>query len=227
MPDDATVNPVPDPQRPAGPGPGASTPQPMAAAEPWSPVATPPPALSATASAPPARVISPVNEAIPTAAPVASDLPIGTIPEASQRRRWAKAQLSNWRLFVVRFFCSGVAVIITVVLVPGLSFSGWQWGQFTAIAIIFGLLNALVKPVLQFLVLRFIFSTYGVVVVLINALLLWVLSEVLDDRLYATGVLPMVVGGLVVGVAGLMLETISGANPPVLDRDYKERNGLR
>jgi hypothetical protein len=30
----------------------------------------------------------------------------------------------------------------------------------------------------------------------------------------------------VVGVLGLFLETLLGATPPVLDRDYKERNGL-
>ena len=34
-------------------------------------------------------------------------------------------------------------------------------------------------------------------------------------------------GGVVVGILGLIFETLLGATPPVLDRDYKERNGLR
>ena len=29
-----------------------------------------------------------------------------------------------------------------------------------------------------------------------------------------------------VGILGLVFETVLGANPPMLDRDYKERNGL-
>ena len=37
----------------------------------------------------------------------------------------------------------------------------------------------------------------------------------------------LVFGGVVVGIMGLIFETLLGATPPVLDRDYKERNGLR
>jgi len=120
-----------------------------------------------------------------------------------------------------------VAVVLTVALIPGLLFLGWEWGQFTRIAVIFGILNATVKPLLQFLVLRYIFSTYGIVVVLINALLLVLLSLIMEDTFVAARPLSVLAGGALVGVLGLMLETLLGATPPVLDRDYKERNGLR
>jgi putative membrane protein len=140
---------------------------------------------------------------------------------------WARVQASNWRLFLIRFLCAGVAVVATVVIVPGLGFVGWRWGEFTRIAIIFGLLNATVKPLLQFLVLRFIFSTYGIVVVIINTLLLLLLAAILDDTFEVYRPVSLVMGGLVVGILGLIFETLLGATPPVLDRDYKERNGLR
>ena len=89
------------------------------------------------------------------------------------------------------------------------------------------MLNATVKPLLQFLVLRFIFSTYGIVVVDHQHAAPGPARG--DPRRHLRG-LPARVGrwsgGLVVGVLGLILETLLGATPPILDRDYKERNGL-
>jgi putative membrane protein len=117
-------------------------------------------------------------------------------------------------------------VAVTVALVPGLGFVGWRWGQGLVIALVFGLLNATVKPVLQFLVLRFILSTYGVVVVLINAVLLALLGAIMDDTFVASRPIALLAGGALVGVLGMVIETLLGATPPVLDRDYLDRNSL-
>jgi putative membrane protein len=210
----AEMTPVPVAERPleATPSPG---PAPATAAV----------ALSAAAAPRPSIDIR--NEAIPAVPPEAGTGPVGSIPAAHARAVWSRVQASNWRLFLIRFLCAGLAVVVTVAIVPGLGFVGWSWGQFTRIAIIFGLLNATVKPLLQFLVLRFIFSTYGIVVVVINALLLLLLAAILDDTFEVYRPVSLVMGGLVVGILGLIFETLLGATPPVLDRDYKERNGLR
>lgn len=167
-----------------------------------------------------------LNEAIPAEAPPMGESGVGTIPQANAARIWARAQATNWRLYLVRFVCAGLAVVVTVVLIPGLRFETWRWGQFTQIAIVFGVLNMTIKPVLQFLSLRFIFSTYGLVVVVINTLLLVLLGVVLPDHINAERPIAVLAGGLLVGVLGLVFETVLGANPPMLDRDYKERNGL-
>jgi putative membrane protein len=167
-----------------------------------------------------------LNEAVPEQPPAAGLDRVGSIPQANVTRQWVRAQLTNWRLYLIRFLCAGLAVVVTVLLIPGLRFERWQWGQFAAIALVFGLLNMTVKPMLQFLSLRFIFSTYGLVVVLINTLLLFLLGMILPDLVNAARPTAVLAGGLLVGVLGLVFETILGANPPVLDRDYKERNGL-
>ncbi|MGB7979574.1 MAG: phage holin family protein [Candidatus Nanopelagicales bacterium] len=151
---------------------------------------------------------------------------VGTVPHASATRVWSKAQLSNWRLYLIHFLVAGIAVVLTVLLVPGLRFTGWGWGEFVRIAVIFGLLNAIVKPLLQFLALRFILNTYGLVVVLINTVMLGLLGWLMPDQFQAERPLALLAGGFVVGVLGLVLETLLGANQPVLDRDYRERNGL-
>jgi len=150
----------------------------------------------------------------------------GSLPAVSRKRFSARAQLSNWRLYLVRAISAGLSVILAVIIVPGLSFVGWQWGQGIEIAVIFALLNAFVKPVLQFLSLRFLFSSYGIVIVLINTVLLWLLSLIMDDRLVATTLVSVLLGGVLIGVLGAAVDALLGADFPSLDRDYKERNGL-
>lgn len=224
--------PAPEPE-PADPGPTVTADAPDVVSIPeWAP--GPHVALSTSASVPSALEVltesKPAlevrNEAIPAVAPKAGSGPVGSIPAAHGRAAWTRVQAYNWRLFLIRFLCAGLAVVLAVALVPGLGFVGWSWGQFTRIAIVFGLLNATVKPLLQFLVLRFIFSTYGIVVVVINALLLLLLGAILEDTFEVYRPVSLLIAGLVVGVLGLVLETLLGATPPVLDRDYKDRNGL-
>jgi putative membrane protein len=133
--------------------------------------------------------------------------------------RRLRHDLLNWRLFLVRVLTSGLAVVVTVVLLPGLRFDQWGWGEFVLIGLVFGLLNAVLKPLIQFFALRYLIASYGLVVVLINALLLALLSWILGGEIQGRGVLAYLIGGLLVGVIGLLLDTIAGATPPILDRD--------
>ncbi len=135
---------------------------------------------------------------------------------------WAVRRLSadfgNWRLLLVRTLTSGLAVVVTIFVVPGLSFQHWRDGDFLLVGLVFGLLTAVVKPVLQFLSLRYLVVSYGLVIVLLNVVLLWLLSVLLGHLIHVRGLLAPLLGGLVVGVVGLLLDTIAGATPPILDR---------
>jgi putative membrane protein len=144
-------------------------------------------------------------------------------------RAWAvrrlTADVGNWRLLLVRTLTSAVAVVFTVFVVPGLSFQHWRDGDFILVGIVFGLLVALVKPVLQFLALRYVVVSYGLVLVLVNAVLLWLLSVLLGHLIHARDLLAVLLGGLVVGVVGTLLDTIAGATPPILDRSPEPGEG--
>ncbi len=136
---------------------------------------------------------------------------------AAMARAHLRSDVLNWRLALVRIVSSGLAVIITVVLLPGLSFTGWQWGQLLVVSVVFGLLNAFVKPILQFFTLRYLVATYGLVVVLINAFLLWLLTSILDQWAEVRGLRALLPGGLIVGVLGLFFDAILGTTRPILD----------
>ncbi len=99
----------------------------------------------------------------------------------------------NWRFLLVRILVNAIALALTAALVPKIYFvdkSVWNW---LFMAIMLGVLNALLKPILQFLTLQFLFVTYGLVIVLVNTLILWLLSFLfparfaVDNLLWALG----------------------------------------
>jgi putative membrane protein len=164
----------------------------------------------------------------------AIDEPSGGAPPATTERRAkvhhyfvtdvARARLvsdwANWRLWLTRIVTNGLAVVVTVLVLPGLRVDRWYLGIFVLTGLVFGLLNAVVKPIIQFFALRYLVVSYGFVVVLINAFLLAMLSWILGNELAWRGVLPLLVGGLLVGALGLVFETIAGATPPILDHRH-------
>jgi putative membrane protein len=77
---------------------------------------------------------------------------------------------------LLRWGCTALAIFAAVKLLPGLYFEG-PWWQLGIVALIFGLLNALVRPVLQFLTCPLIILTLGLFILVINAAMLWLTAE--------------------------------------------------
>jgi putative membrane protein len=125
----------------------------------------------------------------------------------------------NWRFLLVRILVNAIALAITAAVTPKVYFvdkSVWSW---LLIAVMLGILNALLKPVLQFLTLPFIFVTYGLVIVLVNALLLWLLSLLFPARFAVDNLLWALVGGLVLGLLSSFLESLLGLTMPIMPEE--------
>ena len=128
----------------------------------------------------------------------------------------------NWRFLLVRIVVNALALVITALVVPSIYFvdkSIWNW---LLMAVMLGVLNALIKPILQYLTLRFIFATFGLVVVLINTLLLWLLSILFPARFAVESILWAVVGGLVLGMVSSFLESLLGLTMPIVPDEPPE-----
>lgn len=125
----------------------------------------------------------------------------------------------HWRFLLVRILVNAIALAITAAVTPKIYFvdkSVWSW---LLMAFTLGVLNALLKPVLQFLTLPFIFVTYGLVVVLVNALLLWLLSLIFPDRFAVENLLWALLGGLVLGLVSSFLESLLGLTMPIVPEE--------
>lgn len=135
-------------------------------------------------------------------------------------KRFAFIQHFNWRILLLRVLVNASALLITAAIVPKIYFVDRHLLTLLWMALVLGILNALVKPVVQFLTLPFIFATSGVVIVLINAGLLWFLSVLFPSLFAVNGFAWALLGGLVMGLLGSFLESLLGVTPPIVPEKY-------
>jgi putative membrane protein len=111
--------------------------------------------------------------------------------------------------FLIRLLINAVALYAAVSLVPGiLPLPGTTWVSYLGLALIFGLLNALVRPLLKFLTCPLIILTLGLFTLVINTLLFWLTGLIgLNFGIGFTvdGFWPAFLGGLIVSIVSVIL----------------------
>jgi putative membrane protein len=106
---------------------------------------------------------------------------------------------------VIRFMVNTLVLITTIAVVPGIQISDQPFSLWIA-ALVFGAVNALVKPVVIVLTLPFTILSAGLFVFVIDGLLL-ILTEVASGRrLVVDNVGWAIVGGVVMGFASTVIE---------------------
>jgi putative membrane protein len=111
---------------------------------------------------------------------------------------------------LLRWVCNAIAIFAAVKLLPGLYFNG-PWWQLGIVALIFGLLNALVRPVLTLLTCPLIILTLGLFTLVINAAMLWLTaksSEVFGIDFRVSGFWSAFWGALVISVISAILNLL-------------------
>lgn len=121
-------------------------------------------------------------------------------------------QLFELRRVVIRWLINTLAIFAAVWIVPGIEFSGPGW-QLGIVALILGLLGALLRPFLLFFALPLILLTLGLFVLVINALLL-ALTSALADQLgiafHVDSFGAAFLGGLVISLVSTLLNFLVG-----------------
>ncbi len=116
------------------------------------------------------------------------------------------------RHLLVRLIINAAALFVAVQLIPGMHFVGGP-GKLLLVALVFGLVNAIVRPVLTLLSCPLIVVTLGLFLLVINALMLgltsW-LSSRLDLGFHVDGFWPALLGGLVIGLVSTALTLFVG-----------------
>jgi putative membrane protein len=112
--------------------------------------------------------------------------------------------------FILRWVINAVALFLAVYLVPGVNLQG-NWTSIIWLALIFGLINAFLRPLLKLLTCPLIFLTLGLFTLLINTFLFWLTSQVgqaFGIGFTVAGFWPAFLGGLVVTVVSVVLSLI-------------------
>jgi putative membrane protein len=87
--------------------------------------------------------------------------------------------------FLLRAALTGVALWVVTLIVPGIGFIGGDTtlarvGIIFVVAVIFGLVNAIIKPIVQIISIPLYILTLGLIHIVINALMLWITSWITE-----------------------------------------------
>ena len=118
--------------------------------------------------------------------------------------------------YVIQILINAAALYVAQLLIDGVDFDFNQenaWLSFLLVALIFGLVNTFLKPVLRILTLPNTILTLGIFLLVLNALLLLLVGAISGElRLGFTvdGFLPALLGSIVISLVGLVLSMVVG-----------------
>jgi putative membrane protein len=117
--------------------------------------------------------------------------------------------------FLIRVLASAAALAVATAVVPGIELTT---GSVTskvltliAVALIFGVINAFLKPIVKIVGCAFYILTLGLIALVVNALLLWLTSWLageLNLPWHITGFWPAFWGAIIVSVVGWLLSIL-------------------
>jgi putative membrane protein len=110
-----------------------------------------------------------------------------------------------WRLLI-----NTAALWAATRVVPGISYTG-DWRLLLGVALVFGVLNTLVRPVLKLLTFPLLILTLGLFTFVLNAIMLWltsVASDALGLGFRVTGFRAAFLGALVVSIVSFALSLL-------------------
>jgi len=109
--------------------------------------------------------------------------------------------------FLLHLLVTAVAFWVATRVVSGISYSGPLAGLLL-VALVFGLVNAVARPILTLLSCPLIVVTLGLFLLVINALMLWLTSWLSDKfalGFHVDGFVTALLGGLVIGIVSTVL----------------------
>lgn len=112
---------------------------------------------------------------------------------------------------LIRWAVNAIALWVAIELVPGLNYVAESYVSLLIIALIFGLVNALVRPILLLLTCPLILLTLGLFILIVNAVMLsltvW-LSGLFNLGLTSEGFLATLLGALVISIVSGVINLI-------------------
>lgn len=118
---------------------------------------------------------------------------------------------------LIRWLVAALALFLAAWIVPGIEVEPSAWWVFAAMAVVLGLVNAVIRPVLKFLSCGLIILTLGLFSLVINALTLWLASSIAVNwfhvGFYVRGFWAAFWGALIVSIATVILSALFRDQP--------------
>ena len=107
-----------------------------------------------------------------------------------------------------RWLASALALLFVAYVLPGITVV--SWGAAFIGALVIGLVNAIIGPVVKLLTTPIRWLTLGLFTLVINAVLFWLASEFVPG-FEASGAVDVFLGALLYGIAASVLQSVFGA----------------
>jgi putative membrane protein len=107
------------------------------------------------------------------------------------------------RNFVIRLLVNALALWAAAEVVSGIALSG-DYVDILIVALVFGLLNAVLKPVLMVFSIPFLIVTLGLFALVVNGAMLMITAR-LTDHLAVSGLGSAILGSLVISLVTMLL----------------------
>ncbi|MGH2382636.1 MAG: phage holin family protein [Candidatus Limnocylindria bacterium] len=117
---------------------------------------------------------------------------------------------------VIQILVNAAALYVAVLLVPNLDFAFEPEGavlKFLLVAVIFGLVNAFIRPILRIFTLPITIMTLGLFLLVINALMLLLTDAISDELalgLVVSDFFAALLGSIVISIVGMVLSVVIG-----------------
>jgi len=115
---------------------------------------------------------------------------------------------------LTRLIINALALWLATRFVDGISFDG-QMPFLLVVALVFGAVNTIVKPILMVLTFPFLIVTLGLFLLVLNAAMLWLTGAISDAAglgFHVSSFKAAFVGGLVVSIVSFVLSLIVGSD---------------
>ncbi len=119
---------------------------------------------------------------------------------------------STMRNFVLRVIIYAIGIALVAEIVPGIHIPNDTLSTLLIIGIVFGLLNAILKPIITLLTCPLVILSLGLFVLVINGIMLLVTASLIPARLQIDGFWPAFLGGIAMSIISLILERVLGVN---------------
>jgi putative membrane protein len=110
--------------------------------------------------------------------------------------------------FLIRWFVTAVAVLVAAHVVKGFDYHG-NYGALAVMALVLGIFNAFLRPVLLLVTLPLNILTFGIFTLVINALFFWAAGKLVEG-IMVDGFWPAFFGTLIVSIVSFLLNSMLG-----------------
>lgn len=117
---------------------------------------------------------------------------------------------------IIHALVTAVAIAVAALLIPGIHWGGVDYGlgeggRYLALfftALVLGILNAFIKPILVILSAPLTCATLGLFMFVINAIMLWLLTLIPQLGFTLDGFIPALLGSIVVSIVSFLISRV-------------------